>query len=234
MSSDRRTKPRQLRPLAPDELLELKRQALPFSTSLAERRWRSESEIDLPSLPPISGTTKKLPSININLKVHRPPTPSPNRSPDYVSTSWRKERRSLSPPSNSTPRRTRSLDMRPILEGSNFRGRYLYCSSSEEDHRLTEAPESPRLCVRSLPSSPNIPRRNVRIQSFHRRLHSADSDADRSEGSKEERIMTWIQDVAGHNSELEAEEDVFSDSSTERESGNRSPGLSVIREGSQT
>ena len=194
MSNEKRRMVRYVKPLTSDEIQELTFK----SSSLSDRRWASDSRIDSPStLPPIfSGTNGPADTVS---KVSRPPTPSLRRSAEFSPGLIRKGQ-SL-PFQSSPPRRTRSLDMRSNLEALSYHEHCLYNQS------VNELPATPRLRIRSLPSSPSIPRR--RTLSPPRRKISTHDDSSDAEGSKAEWILNWIQDVAEHKCDLSGEDEVF-------------------------
>jgi len=132
------------------------------------KRWSSET--DLEKLPPISPTLPISPRL-ASKGMQRPPTPSPNRS-------LNDHPRRLIPLSPSS---SLNLDLITLkeeilaLEGGQVR---------EGENSSNSITDSPRLRVRSLPSSPRLSR--------HRFLRP---NSELDSGLKEERIVEWIHNV---------------------------------------
>lgn len=209
---------------------DLKRSKFSFSKHLDCRQWRSETDIQRSSLPPIQNNEKKNSKLIITgsagkqLCPNRPPTPNPARQQETLYSWGRTSRMS---PSNSSQRLSLSLDLRPVIEGANSR-RY---SAGFVDNS-PEAEWSPRPCIRSLPPSPTV----QRSHRLHRSLRRLSSDSEHSDDKfKDDRIMSWIRDVSEKthlkNSHDDDEYDVFECSLENDDDTIVSPGLPVIQEG---
>lgn len=193
-----------------------------FTKHLDCRQWRSETDIQQSSLPPIQNSEKKNTKI-INtsgkqLYPNRPPTPSPSKKSEAL-FSWGKTSR-LSPASSSQ-RLSLSLDLR----GTNSR-RY---SAGFADNS-PEAEWSPRPCIRSLPPSPTV-QRSHRLHRSLRRLSSDYEHAD--EKFKDDRIVNWIRDVSEKNhrqNSYDEDEDIF-ECTLENDDNASVTSLPVIQEG---
>lgn len=206
----------------------LKRSKCPFSKHLDCRQWRSETDIQRSSLPPIQNNEKKnskliITSAGKQLCPNRPPTPNPARQQETLYSWGRASRMS---PSNSSQRLCLSLDLRPVIEGANSR-RY---SAGFVDNS-PEAEWSPRPCIRSLPPSPTV----QRSHRLHRSLRRLSSDSEHiDEKFKDDRIMSWIRDVSEktHSQNSHDDEyDVFECSLENDDETSVTPGLPVIQEG---
>lgn len=208
----------------------LKRPKFPFSKHLDCRQWRSETDIQRSSLPPIQNNEKRnskpitTSSAGKQLCPNRPPTPNPARQQETLYSWGRTSRMS---PSNSSQRLSLSLDLRPVIEGAANSRRY---STGFVDNS-PEAEWSPRPCIRSLPPSPTV----QRSQRLHRSLRRLSSDSEHiDEKFKDDRIMNWIRDVSekthSQNSHDDDEYDVF-ECSLENDDDISVPGLPVIQEG---
>lgn len=144
------------------------------SLKLEEQKpWSSET--DLHKLPPLSTAMPISPRLaREGMHRQRPPTPSPNRSPAVNILNGYPRLAPLSPAS-STQRLSLNLDLITLKEEI----------VAFEGDRVS-MPESPRLRVRSLPSSPRTSPRN-------RILKRVSSDSEN--GPKDERIVEWIRNV---------------------------------------
>lgn len=217
-----------------------KRSKSPLGRCLESRQWGSETDLHQSSLPPISSNEKK----NSNFKwipnnsgkqllPNRPPTPSPGRQQDSVFSFGKTSR--ISPSNSSSQRLSLNLDfIRPIVGGTDFRRH----SASFADHS-PELEWSPRICVRSLPSSPRV-QRSHRLH--HRNLRRLSSDSEQGD-VKDERIINWIRDVSENNQAHTSsfndddDEDFLLDCSLDKNdemSFNCVNGLPVIQEGRKT
>lgn len=200
-----------------------KRSKFPLSKHLDCRQWRSETDIQQSSLPPIQNNEKKSTKI-INtsgrqLFPNRPPTPSPSRKQETL-FSWGKTSRIS--PASSSQRLSLSLDLR----GADSR-RY---SAGFADNS-PEAEWSPRPCIRSLPPSPTV-QRTHRLHRSLRRLSSDSEHAD--EKFKDDRIMNWIRDVSektNRQNGYDDDEDYVFECSLENDDDTSVAGLPVIQEG---
>lgn len=219
---------------------DFKRSKSPLGRCLEKRQWSSETDIPQSSLPPISSNdTRKnnnykwIPnnSSGKQLYSNRPATPSPGRNPDSVFSFGRTSRIS---PSNLSHRLSLSLDLRPIIGGVDLRRHSAGFADSSP-----EVEYSPRLCARSLPSSPRL-HRNQRIH--HRNLRRMSSDSEQGD-SKEDRIINWIRDVSektqGHSQtqSFNDDEETLFDYPMEKNDDlgfNSVNGLPVIQEGRKT
>lgn len=205
-----------------------KRSKFPFSKHLDCRQWRSETDIQRSSLPPIQNNEKKnsklINTSGKQLFPNRPPTPNPARQQETLH-SWGTTSRMS--PWNSSQRLSLSLDLRPVIEGANSR-RY---SAGFVDNS-PEAEWSPRPCIRSLPPSPTV----QRSHRLHRSLRRLSSDSEHiDEKFKDDRIMSWIRDVSEkthpQNSHDDDEFDVFECSLENDDDTSAAAGLPVIKEG---
>lgn len=140
-----------------------------------KKRWSSET--DLEKLPPLSPAMPVSPRLSSKgMHKHRPPTPSPNRS-------LNNDISRLIPlsPSNSSQRLSLNLDLITLKEEIlAFEGR----QGQERVYPNNSISDSPRLRVRSLPSSPRTSRH---------RFRRPNSESDN--GLKDDRIVEWIQNV---------------------------------------
>ncbi|XP_032219072.2 uncharacterized protein LOC116602070 [Nematostella vectensis] len=186
----------------------------------------------------------KLPPLNIKdvrksktRQINRPPTPSPQMRGKHFNLFGSSQRtRNLSP--SSKQRLDLSLDLQPLVKGGGF--------VNGLRQSLAEA-ESPRLSVRSLPSSPVLPRNaKVRNRNPAKRLNS-DSEAylkGKLLGSKDEHIMKWIRDVESSQEDLfampstdtaecggDARTSISSSDSRDQDTTSATPTLPVINEG---
>ncbi|XP_068704920.1 uncharacterized protein [Montipora foliosa] len=162
------------------------------------RRWGSETDIRQSSLPPIQSNEK---CGNSNFKwisnnsakysyANRPPTPSPGITTDSVFSFGRTSKMSTS---SSSQRLSLSLDLRPTVKGNDFRRH----SAGFADHSPETESCSPRMCVRSLPSSPSWSPTVQRSRKLHHRnLRRLASDSSEHGEARDDRIMNWIRDVS--------------------------------------
>ncbi|KAJ7337726.1 hypothetical protein OS493_007879 [Desmophyllum pertusum] len=189
---------------------------------LDSRQWRSETDIQQSSLPPIQSKNTKLINTSGKQVFHnRPPTPNPGRKQESL-FSWGKTSRIS--PASSSQRLSLSLDLRQVVEGANSRRH----SAGFADNS-PEAEWSPRPCVRSLPPSPTV-QRSHRLHRSLRRLSSDSEHAD--EKLKDDRIMNWIRDVSEktHRQNSFDDDEVF-ECSLETNDDTSVTGLPVIQEG---
>lgn len=219
-----------------------KRSKFPLGRSLDSRAWGSETDIRQSSLPPIQSSEKKNSNTCSNFKwipnnsgkqlyPNRPPTPSPSRQQDSVFSFGKTSRIS---PSNSSQRLSLSLDLRPVVEGTDISTRRH--SSGFADHS-PELEWSPRL-PRSLPPSPNM----HRSHRFHHRVLRRLSNDSEPGDAKDDRILNWLRDVSekthvhAHSFEYDDEDNLFDCSLDKNDdsSFNSVTGLPVIQEGKKT
>lgn len=161
------------------------------------RLWGSETDIQHSGLPPIQGNER---CVNSSLKwtsnnnakhshANRPPTPSLGMATDSMFSFGRSSKMSTS---SSSQRLSLSLDLRPNVKGNEFRRH----SAGFGDHYPEAEPNSPRICVRSLPPSPSwSPTVQRSRKLYHRNLRRLSSDSEHGD-TKDDRIMSWIRDVS--------------------------------------
>lgn len=195
-----------------------KRLSYPLSLKFRERKWGSDTNIHREHLPPIEGSDKNLACTK--KETVRPPTPIPNsiRSVETMFHSVSIARASNSLPS-SYKKMSLSLDLSPLSEKrqsfEHFASKYSLSPNSDHDSVFCNprCPDSPLMCVRSLPNSPMTVRRYNRRSvpsNFERTKSSEDEErifgsvnaptmfgdfSERKGDSKEEMILRWIQDV---------------------------------------
>ena len=222
-----------------------RRSRFPLGRDLDSRQWGSETDIGRSSLPPIQRNEKNKNSnfkwITKNsgkqLSCNRPPTPnpaSPGRNTESMFSFGKTSRIS----SSSSPHRlSLNLDLRPIVKGADFRRH----SSSFTDHS-PEAEWSPRMSVRSLPTSPTWSPTTQRRRCLHHRLLRRLSNDSEQGDARDDRIVNWIRDVSEktqdhtNSFEDEGEENLFENSSEKNDDigFNAVNGLPVIQEGKKT
>lgn len=205
------------------------------------RLWGSETDIQRSGLPPIQGNERYVNSsfkwISNNAKhshANRPPTPSLGMATDSVFSFGRSSKMSTS---SSSQRLSLSLDLRPNVKGNEFRRH----SAGFGDHYPEAEPNSPRICVRSLPPSPSwSPTVQRSRKLYHRNLRRLSSDSEHGD-AKDDRIMSWIRDVSENtlpdNFSLDGEVDDHSPESAfsfEKKDELGFNGLPVIQEGRKT
>lgn len=154
-----------------------------------KREWLSDTDLDhLPPLSPVPHSPSP-PRKDQFGRLHspRPPTPSPNMRRVDTFFSGKPRIGPLSP-CNSTNRLSLNLDLSPLREGSVTLDRFKRDNSFEKP----DITGSPRLCVRSLPTSPVL----TRASRPRRPMRRNKSDSEQhNEFTKEDRIIQWIQDV---------------------------------------
>ncbi|XP_067048077.1 uncharacterized protein [Acropora muricata] len=205
------------------------------------RLWGSETDIQRSGLPPIQGNERYVNSsfkcISNNAKhshANRPPTPSFGMATDSVFSFGRSSKMSTS---SSSQRLSLSLDLRPNVKGNEFRRH----SAGFGDHYPEAEPNSPRICVRSLPPSPSwSPTVQRSRKLYQRNLRRLSSDSEHGD-AKDDRIMSWIRDVSENtlpdNFSFAGEVDDHSPESAfsfEKKDELSFNGLPVIQEGRKT
>lgn len=183
------------------------------------------SETDLRRLPPLSPAVPISPrlsrkGIHGQLQSPRPPTPSPNRSPNLT-----KPRLAPLSPSSSSQRLSLNLDLITLKEEIVAMEGRTGSPQSPRDRVPICMTDSPRMHVRSLPSSPRGTRR------FHASARRLNSDPENClNHSKEDRIVEWIRDVQRLDDTVEHDDILEFSSTSDCSDQGSSPILPAIQE----
>lgn len=195
-----------------------KRLSYPLSLNLRDRKWGSDSDLDQTHLPPIAGDKNVA---NAKKEIVRPPTPNPTgvrRFENWIQSVANARTSNSLPLSNK--KMSLSLDLSPLSEkkqsSENLGFKCSMSQCSDHDSVFCNPPnlDSPKMCVRSLPSSPLTVKRHLhprRSVQFHigRTKSSGDEErgsnmlpfttpedfCERNNSFKEDMILRWIQDV---------------------------------------